>query len=171
MKTKKDTIFGWLFIAAYVFIAFMLVFSFIPISYKVDRQISGIMWERNMESFSEPVEITVEGRVQEYLFNFFFEDTFTGLFSLSNVAFTKEYSMFPISGLNKNNSLYLSYFNTYDNISLGTLRQSGDFSKGVLLLNNRLFEDREMIVSFPCQTREEAVALADLKFPEFLGFQ
>lgn len=163
-----------LIIFVLLFGSVFLFLNLFPVKTNIDREVEGIRWDAANTAESENVMITIEGQYVKYFMHCFKDDSFQGMITLSCYPFTQKDDcfLFPVNfrhdyyaapfehGISMGDLIYMYNADspTASTRVSGTIFQKEPLTQGIIKLTE---ESSMKIVSFPCQNREEAAALAE----------
>ena len=164
-----------LIIFVILFASVFLFLNLFPVTKNIGKEVAGIRWDAANAEESESVTITVKGQYVTYFMHCFKEDYFQGMITLSCCPFTKKdgcilfpvnfrHAFYDLASFEKGVSMGdLTYLSSTDSSTAatyvsGTIFQKEPLAQGMIKLN----EEASMnLISFPCENREEAAALAE----------
>lgn len=173
MKSKLGI--GILLLAA-VFLIF-LALNLIPVKYEIDRSVQGQKWEFDRPEICEEVTIAIQGEYVKYFLHFFHNDYFEGRIMLSGYDFTQSEDSFlyRVNFASRHYNMGTLAYGSSRGANfpvIGMIFQRTPLEEGVILLDESLERgENQQVISFPCQNRKEAAALADQLLPDGFVYQ
>jgi hypothetical protein len=161
---------------AVILLILALLFSIVPIPLKINKTLSGVKWRSGVKDYSEPAEITVDGVYWKYLIPVFKDSKFSGSIVVSDVSFTSECALSKFNfmkAMDGRGSLVYNQFRLRFNAHfLGQIKQRHLFTEIVIWS----FDDSEKMdipanLSFPADSREEAVTLGSMLYGDDFRFE
>jgi len=151
-----------------------LLGSLVPLPLPVNKTLSGIKWRSGVPEYSESAEITVDGTYFMYLIPIFKDNRFSGSIVVSGVRFSSEDNLYDFQFLRnvyKTGALYY-WRGSGTSHSLGYIKQRHLFSEIVIWgFDDTSKTDIDANISFPAETREEALSLALSLYGDNYGFR
>lgn len=161
IKSAKDIRDVVLIIILCVVIVFVLL-NTVPIKSRIDETYTGGIWEFGNPDYYAETEVRISGEYTGYLFHLFHDrDSFNGKIEIAAEDYTNDYLMLPVKLSNKqyelSNLLYLD--GETGDYRILSIAAAPMLAGGVFLLGDSS-GDRQMAVSFPSTSREQAVFCA-----------
>lgn len=162
-------------ITAIIFFIFaILLLGYFPISFRVKKEVAGIIWSLENEEYSEPVTISIDGKYKKYIFPLFknrSNNAFSGYITIYINEIEEKFQIANAQFLRYNyNQASMAYYNPYTNNvgHLGYMWEDKKMSSAVIILSesdvngiSKRIKETEAYISYPATNRDEAFTIAD----------